>query len=150
MNTPPQRRGGYTGRPALFMPLFPGGYIYGDTPRQPTTAPHRTPHTPPHRHHGGGDKRVHVYRDTPRNPGTPHTTPRAPRAHDTPHATPAGRGGVTSVCIYTGNKSTPRPTPHAPHHAPNPGGIPMQPGQVTLAWTVPSLCKCRGVYHAPP
>ena len=91
-------------------------HIYGDTPRhtprQPT--PHTAhPATTPQRR-GGGDSRVHVYRDTPRNPGTPHTTPRTPRAHDTPHATPQGRGGGDKrVHIYGEQKHTPPHTPRA-------------------------------------
>ena len=107
-------------------------HIYGDTPRQPHTA-HRTPrHTATTA--GGGDKRVHVYRDTPRNPGTPHTTPRTPRAHDTPPRNPGGPGGgVTSVCIYTGEqKHTP---PHAPRATPR-----AQPRRYTNAARASYTC----------
>ena len=86
--------------------------IYTGTPHDSPTPHTAHPATPPPRR-GGGDSRVHVYRDTPRNPGTPHT----PRTRHTPR-NPAGPGGVTAVCIYTGEQKhtpphTPRATPRA-------------------------------------
>ena len=122
-------------------------HIYGDTPRhtprQPT--PHTAhPATTPQRR-GGGDSRVHVYRDTPRNPGTPHTTPRTPRAHDTPHATPQGRGGGGQACAYIrGTKAHPAPHPTRHTTRPPPAVYQCSPGKLHLSGQSQACANAEG------